>query len=217
MIDEIQGPPCWEGPDVLLRQTSFRALDEPRRFRGPDGQVVEGSLRVRFGEVEARGIALTAAGQARYDALVAEVDRRAGAGRRGDVALQVWSDGLPRTEEELDRQGLGTFTYRPTGTGTGKPDGDVHTLVARGFAVREPIVYEDFLPRSAAGIFQSNLTDAGTRDDAATGTVRDADWLADALGRDVADPLALSAAQRRASLTTLATRLGRDPATIDPE
>ena len=26
MIDEIQGPPRWDGPDVLLRQTSFRAL-----------------------------------------------------------------------------------------------------------------------------------------------------------------------------------------------
>ena len=31
MIDEIQGPPAWEGPDVLLRQTSFRALAEERR------------------------------------------------------------------------------------------------------------------------------------------------------------------------------------------
>src|SRR5690606_10089510 len=30
MIDEIQGPPRWHGPDVLLRQTSFRALDERR-------------------------------------------------------------------------------------------------------------------------------------------------------------------------------------------
>ena len=33
MIDEIQGPPRWDGPDVLLRQTSFRALAEPRTFR----------------------------------------------------------------------------------------------------------------------------------------------------------------------------------------
>src|SRR6266536_2967133 len=37
MIDEIQGPPRWKGPDVLLRQTSFRALSEPRMFRDPDG------------------------------------------------------------------------------------------------------------------------------------------------------------------------------------
>ena len=37
MIDAIQGPPRWDGPDVLLRQTSFRALAEPRRFREADG------------------------------------------------------------------------------------------------------------------------------------------------------------------------------------
>ncbi|HVH93685.1 MAG TPA: VOC family protein, partial [Nocardioidaceae bacterium] len=76
MIDEIQGPPRWSGPDVLLRQTSFRALSEPRLFRDPDGSVSDGTLRVRFGEVEARGIALTPAGRDRYDELVATVDRR---------------------------------------------------------------------------------------------------------------------------------------------
>ena len=59
MIDEIQGPPRWEGPDVLLRQTSFRALAEERLFRHPDGEVRSGSLRVRFGEVEQRVAART--------------------------------------------------------------------------------------------------------------------------------------------------------------
>ena len=75
MIDEIQGPPDWDGPDVLLRQTSFRALAEERRFRHADGEVRPGSLRVRFGEVEQRGIALTARGRDLYDRMVAEVDR----------------------------------------------------------------------------------------------------------------------------------------------
>ena len=42
MIDEIQGPPRWDGPDVLLRQTSFRALSEPRTFRDADGEVSTG-------------------------------------------------------------------------------------------------------------------------------------------------------------------------------
>ena len=42
MIDEIQGPPAWEGPDVLLRQTSFRALAEDRVFRAADGTVRRG-------------------------------------------------------------------------------------------------------------------------------------------------------------------------------
>ncbi|RYJ04851.1 MAG: VOC family protein, partial [Actinomycetales bacterium] len=68
MIDRIQGPARRpEGAlDVLLRQTSFRALAEPRRFREADGSVVEGHLRVRFGEVEARAVALTPKGRALY-------------------------------------------------------------------------------------------------------------------------------------------------------
>ena len=44
MIDEIQGPPDWDGPDVLLRQTSFKALAEQRQFRHADGTVRPGSL-----------------------------------------------------------------------------------------------------------------------------------------------------------------------------
>ncbi len=39
MIDDIQGPPRWDGPDVLLRQTSCCALAEPRSFRETDGTV----------------------------------------------------------------------------------------------------------------------------------------------------------------------------------
>jgi uncharacterized glyoxalase superfamily metalloenzyme YdcJ len=237
MIDEIQGPPAWPGPDVLLRQTSFRALAEPRRFT--DG---EGTLRVRFGEVEARGIALTAAGRALYDQLLAEVDARLDGRPRTEVAREVWRKRLPGTEAELDRAGLGAFTYRlapaaersgaarnpeprPTRAAGGRPPADVaagghdpaggggtiHDLVDAGFAVREPIVYEDFLPRSAAGIFQSNLTEAGSRDDALSGTARDAAWIAEALGREVTDPIAACAAQTEASLATLAAALNRDP------
>ena len=37
--------------------------------------------------------------------------------------------------------------------------GDPSALVRAGVLHPEPIVYEDFLPRSAAGIFASNLTD----------------------------------------------------------
>jgi uncharacterized glyoxalase superfamily metalloenzyme YdcJ len=64
-------------------------------------------------------------------------------------------------------------------------------------------VYEDFLPRSAAGIFQSNLTDEGTRDDGVAGTRRDAGWLSDVIGTEVADPYELYAAQRDASVAAL--------------
>jgi len=213
MIDEIQGPPRWEGPDVLLRQTSFRALAEERLFRHPDGSIRAGSLRVRFGEVEQRGIALTTAGRDLYDRMVAEADSRladAPAGTtRVEVAADVWRERLPATEQELAAQGLGFFTYR-VAEGARAPRGraTLRTLVADGTLVPEPIVYEDFLPRSAAGIFQSNLTDEGTRDDDQAGTHYDIGRLADVVGLPISDPTLLYDAQQAASLTAAEQTLG---------
>ncbi|MFJ3408069.1 2-oxoadipate dioxygenase/decarboxylase family protein [Promicromonospora sp. NPDC090134] len=210
MIDAIQGPPRWEGPDVLLRQTSFRALAEPRTFRTADGEIVSDALRVRFGEVEARGIALTRAGRAAYDAAVVEIDEAAATARAGDpgfteaqrqqLARAVWQKTFPTTEAALADQELGWFTYEVDPAGTG--------------VVREPIVYEDFLPRSAAGIFQSNLTSDGAKDASQEGTDRDADWMAGALGRELNDPFDLYADQVARSLTAAAETLGVDPATL---
>ncbi|MCP2264135.1 2-oxoadipate dioxygenase/decarboxylase family protein [Promicromonospora thailandica] len=210
MIDAIQGPPRWEGPDVLLRQTSFRALAEPRTFRTPDGEIVRDALRVRFGEVEARGIALTREGRAAYDAAVVEIDEAAAAARaddpgfteerRQEIARSVWARTFPTTEAALAEQGLGWFTYEADS--------------ATGTVRREPIVYEDFLPRSAAGIFQSNLTSDGAKDATQEATDRDADWMAGALGRDLDDPFDLYADQVDRSLAAAAETLGVDPATL---
>jgi uncharacterized glyoxalase superfamily metalloenzyme YdcJ len=205
MIDTIQGPPRWEGPDLLLRQTSFRALAEPRRFREPDGSVVDGALRVRFGEVEARGIALTPTGRDRYDFLLTEVDRRLASSSgesRQDVAADVWRSSLPSTELGLLQQGLAYFTFSGNGP-VGAKESSLAKLVAEGVVTATPIVYEDFLPRSAAGIFQSNLTGDGRKDGSADASRRDAGWLSDIMGREVADPMALYAAQQRASLDAL--------------
>ena len=181
MIDEIQGPPRVDGPAVLLRQTSFRALAEPRRFRTPDGRVEQGALRVRFGEVEARGVALTPAGRDRYDATgVAD---------------------LPRTERDLAAADLAYYTVqvspsRPPGA---PPLGDPVALVDAGWVTLSPVVYEDFLPRSAAGIFRSNLARDATSDRSVQGSRRDPAWLAGALDRPVHDLFELYDAQRRAS------------------
>ena len=38
-----------------------------------------------------------------------------------------------------------------------RPGDDPQPLIERGWVVAQPITYEDFLPVSAAGIFQSNL------------------------------------------------------------
>jgi len=212
MIPEIQGPPRWEGPDVLLRQTSFRALAEPRTFREPDGSVTTGELRVRFGEVEQRGIALTTAGRDLYDTMTVEVDRRladSSAGRtRVDVAADVWREHLPRTETGLALAGLGFFRFRVAGPSTSSGNVSLGDLLASGALVAEPIVYEDFLPRSAAGIFQSNLTDEGSRDDDQLGTPYDLDRLSEVVGIPIADPTDLYAAQQAASLAEAETALG---------
>lgn len=233
MIDDIQGPPRWSGPDVLLRQTSFRALAEPRRFTEPDGSVATGSLRVRFGEVEARGIALTPAGRTLYDGLLAEVDARLAAEAdsrpaaprtaespsRADVAAQVWRAGLPDSEQGLAVGDLAFFTYTRTGrpVPAGGAPRDLAAAVAGGWVSRDPVVYEDFLPRSAAGIFQSNLgANAGRaarsgpspQQSGPATDGRDLAWMAEMLQRPVADPHELYAAERRASLTPLAAEFG---------
>jgi len=181
MIDEIQGPPRVDGPAVLLRQTSFRALAEPRWFRGPDGRVERGALRVRFGEVEARGVALTSAGRQRFDATgVAD---------------------LPRTERDLAVNDLAfyTVTARPQRPRQRPPLGDLAALVDGGWVILHPVVYEDFLPRSAAGIFRSNLGRDDDSDRSQPGSQRDAGWLAGVLQRPVHDLFELYAAQRQAS------------------
>ena len=167
MTGTIQGPPRWDGPDVLLRQTSFRALAEPRRFRDSEGTVTEGSLRVRFGEVESRGVALTPKGRERYDAAIASLGQeRSHPGTNRDLA-ESWGRHFPATHAELAADGLAYY---------------------RGGDPTKPIVYEDFLPISAAGIFRSNLdVDAATvnaRDESGYG----ASWLAGAIGRHVHDP-----------------------------
>lgn len=217
MIDTIQGPPAWKGPDVLLRQTSFRALAEPRAMRLVDGSVESGALRVRFGEVEARGIALTRQGRALYDQLLGRIDEEASlnpAGPRGDIARAVWERHMPGSEEELAARGLAYFTYRLADDrprdGSGPPS-TVGELVRQGWVRAEPIVYEDFLPRSAAGIFQSNLSGEGTRDNDQEGTAYDAAWLSGAMGREVLDPFALYAEQRDATLAQVSEQLGLAP------
>lgn len=213
MIDEIQGPPSWDGPDVLLRQTSFRALAERRLFRERDGSIVPGELRVRFGEVEARGIALTPTGRARYDALTDETDRLLADSEhtRQQIGAEVWARGFPSDEQSLVRQDLAFFTYgfvpdrRPDGTA---PSTRLSELVDNGWLRADPIVYEDFLPRSAAGIFSSNLTGRGSVDTSEPSEERDATWLAEALELRIFVPEELYADERDRSLVTTASSLG---------
>ncbi len=178
---QIEGPPCRSCP-ILLRQTSFKALAEPVRFGS-----AEGSHTARFGEIEQRGAALTPAGRALYDQLLATGDPRA-------------FDSFPDDHESLRRQNLAFYRYEavadvPLGAQS------LEEALRAGSVRAEPILYEDFLPVSAAGIFRSNLSGgpAARTDGSPRQTL-----LEEALGCAVLDPFALYAQQSEASASAIA-------------
>ncbi|MFC0446663.1 2-oxoadipate dioxygenase/decarboxylase family protein [Rhodococcus jostii] len=85
-VDGAAGPPARRGPDVLVRQVSFRAVADPDRI------VV----------AESRGIALTPEGRELYD-------------RLADADATDWEREFPRTDDELEARGLAYFRHRVIG------------------------------------------------------------------------------------------------------
>ena len=117
---------------------------------------------MRFGEVESRGIALTPAGLDQYATALRQADDLvAESGVDTPTALRTaWSTCFPRTEADLIAAGLAAYTVEPNPDRRNDgvaPTADIKHLIDAGFLTATPIVYEDFLPRSAAGIFRSNL------------------------------------------------------------
>ncbi|MDT8879315.1 VOC family protein [Halomonas saccharevitans] len=194
--DVIEGPPRRDCP-ILLRQTSFKALEEVTRFKGER----QGTHTARFGEIEQRGVALTAEGRALYDQLLSASRQQTqgldnAAHQR--VLSEVFAD-FPDDEAELRRQGLAFFEYRlsEAGRAAGRvEERDPEALIEQGLATARPITYEDFLPVSAAGIFQSNL---GGGENAAYAGNANREAFEAALGAAVTDELALYAERERAS------------------
>ncbi|RBG61362.1 2-oxoadipate dioxygenase/decarboxylase HglS [Xanthomonas oryzae] len=202
----IEGPPRRRVP-ILLRQTSFKALEEAVRFVGDDGQPEHGTHTARFGEIEQRGLALTPKGRALYDALLAQARDADGAGSTGtDYAtrLQTAFVAFPDDEALLRQEGLGYFRYALTDAGRADPAQvaamPAETAIALGLVSADPIIYEDFLPVSAAGIFQSNLGGAEQRAYAAHSSKRSFEH---ALGAQVHDEFALYVQLERESLQGL--------------
>ncbi len=192
----IEGPPRRECP-ILLRQTSFKALEETIRFAGD----AQGTHTARFGEIEQRGMALTPKGRALYDQLLGE-GRKQAAGLDNEAHQAVMSKvfaTLPDSDEAMRREGLAYFHYHLTEAGkdaVGNANADIEDLVERGLVEAQPITYEDFLPVSAAGIFQSNL--GGGENEAYAGNAN-REAFEEALGAPVTDELALYAEREQAS------------------
>jgi uncharacterized glyoxalase superfamily metalloenzyme YdcJ len=138
----VEGPPTRACP-ILLRQTSFKALDEAVAFRHGGGWV-PGRKIVRP--------AADGSNAADYT-----------------DALERTFAAFPDDWEAIRVQGLGYFAWSLTDAAQpGQGELTVDEALARGMIRPDPVVYEDFLPVSAAGIFQSNLGDGAQQEFAAS-------------------------------------------------
>ena len=208
--DVVEGPPRRACP-ILLRQTSFKALKETVRFAGD--ATGAGSHTARFGEIEQRGVALTHQGRALYDRLLGEVRSMGNAGSAAadyPTRLAQAFAQFPDSHAELRRQGLAFYRYSLTAQGQAQAgdlaaDADLEQLLAQGLVQADPITYEDFLPVSAAGIFQSNL--GGDEQKHYQAHAAQQAFEAD-LGAPVLDEIALYAQAQQRSIDAVRAALG---------
>ncbi|MCF4994819.1 DUF1338 family protein [Pseudomonas syringae] len=208
----IEGPPRRHCP-ILLRQTSFKALDEPVAFT--DQAQTQGSHSARFGEIEQRGAALTPKGRALYDRLLnaardalGAFPNEANAAQYNALMTQHFAE-FPDSLDGMREQELAYFRYFVTEKGLGT-DGTANLtledLLREGCVNAEPLVYEDFLPVSAAGIFQSNLGDAAQ---VHYDEHSNRHGFEQALGRSTIDELELYAQTQQRSIDTCLQLLSR--------
>jgi len=198
----IEGPPRRKC-DILLRQTSFQALTEPIRF---PGEATSANHRARFGEIEQRGCALTPKGHKLYLELLSKT-KPARDNREHQANLAVAFKNFPDSYEEMVEQGLAYVEY----TLVSHPPQPMRLkdLVAAGHVKLSPVTYEDFLPASAAGIFQSNL-DEHDRSRSSSPSAEEAsrDVFAALLPVPLRDSFALHEAIQTRSLNVLEKQLG---------
>lgn len=208
----VEGPPTRKCP-ILLRQTSFKALEEDVSFQAADGSWRAGSHSARFGEIEQRGIALTPKGRALYDGLLGRTRARVTPSADGSNAGEyraVLADefrAFPDAWDDIRRAGLGYFSYSLTEKGrhgAGR-NVDLEAAIGDGLVRFDPLVYEDFLPVSAAGIFQSNLGGDAVQAFAANPNQR---MFERDLGADVLDEFAHYAGIERGSIDGCLAALG---------
>lgn len=230
--ERIEGPPRRKCP-ILLRQTSFKALQETVFFSDDSGsgEFVKGSHTARFGEVEQRGYALTRKGRQFYDQILNRVNYLAAQNEKLSDSTEYESllaksfEIFPDTLPALREGGLAYFCYRLTPAGekyaehrdddlvvSVSPDGEatesVTELLNKGVLDYDPLTYEDFLPLSAGGIFNSNLGDVSQSKQLIMNAESDLDGFQRGLGTYVADEFHLYAEMQRGSLEVCRQKLG---------
>ncbi|KAJ5306452.1 hypothetical protein PENANT_c017G04656 [Penicillium antarcticum] len=216
--ERIEGPPKRTCP-ILLRQTSFKALEETVYFRDLSGSYVKGSHTARFGEVEQRGYALTREGRQLYDQILDRVNvdsvKMGLNGSDYDKLLEDHFKEFPDSLSKLHDLKLAYFSYRLTSLGEQlahevmlKGEVSIQDLLAKGILSYEPLTYEDFLPLSAGGIFNSNLGSISLSKDLIRSADPDLDGFQRFLGTYVADEFHLYAEMQQVSLELCRQTLG---------
>lgn len=132
--------------------------------------------------------------------------------------LQHYFATFPDSYEEIRRQELGFFRYKVGSriaasalNGRIGEDLTIDELISSGALEYEPLLYEDFLPASAAGIFTSNLTPAaggGPSPSPSMACGPDQPSFEAALGRPVIDEMELYEASQQESLDSALEDLG---------
>lgn len=215
--ERIEGPPRRIHP-ILLRQTSFKALEETVYFRDASNEFIKGSHTARFGEVEQRGYALTPRGRDLYDRILAQVNteaakKQASSAEYEEILGNRFRD-FPDDLSQLHSQKLAYFCYRLTQNGGNleKASGTTATLselLQQGILEYEPITYEDFLPLSAGGIFNSNLSsNASQSKQLIANAGPDIDGFQRSLGAQITNEFELYEQMEQATLENCRKRLG---------
>ncbi|KAJ5623377.1 hypothetical protein N7490_011982 [Penicillium lividum] len=220
--ERIEGPPKRECP-ILLRQTSFKALEETVYFRDTS-DYVKGSHTARFGEVEQRGYALTRKGRQLYDQILDRVNAEAAKnqikGNDYELLLEDRFKEFPDTLPALREQNLAYFCYRLTPTGEklsedsdkvsklGNSSVPLQELLDNNILSYEPLTYEDFLPLSAGGIFNSNLGNVSQSKQLIMSAEPDLDGFQRSLGCLISDEFHLYAEMQANSLEHCRGELG---------
>ncbi|OJJ54475.1 hypothetical protein ASPSYDRAFT_61083 [Aspergillus sydowii CBS 593.65] len=190
--DYIEGPPKRQCP-ILLRQTSFKAIEEPINFpvqadeSENTKQCVPGRHKARFGEIEQRGAALTVTGRQLYDSLLAAAIKDSITPGDRAAFSQVFAS-FPDSWKEMRDLELAWFRYYVN------PSKRHARPAAKSFNLKQ-LIQDDLTssPISAAGIFQSNLNKNG---DNATAYLKSSNPASKrdfekALGVEVADEMVL--------------------------
>ncbi len=210
----IEGPPTRNIP-ILLQQTSFKALQEDILFPKSTNEYHPGTHQARFGEIEQRGAALTPKGKNLYESLLSQVREMITPTLDGSNAQQYYDilndifKAFPDDLATLRLDELIYCEYHPTQKGLNHKN-QLHNLsldelIKHDYVNYNTIIYEDFLPVSAAGIFTSNLGD-----DAIQTIKADANQAAfeSDLGTAVIDGFNLYARKEQKSLQDSMTKLG---------